>query len=223
VPAAGSAVAARDATQPAGAAVCLMNREMGQFEYMAAAAAAAAGSGSQVSSSAGSTASVCAPLVRSTVQGRRCVLPFTWQGAPRDDCIWRHGMSVCPVAASTAEAAAAAAGVSNRRAESAGDYYGGNQAGDDATEGLQDLLVSPTGASPWVWQQCARDYETRWEQPPVDAPGRRWVPADVQRDDGTVGGSVCSKNARGCCVWQQCARDYKTRWEQPPGNAPGRR
>jgi hypothetical protein len=158
--------------------VCLMDQEMGQFECMAAAAAAAAGSGSQVSSSTGS---VCAPLVRSTVQGRRCVLPFTWQGAPRDDCIWRHGMSVCPVAASTAEAAAAAAGgsSSNRRADSAGDYYrhnpAGNPAADDATAGLQDLLVSPTGSSPWVWQQCARDYETRWEQPPDDAPGRRWV------------------------------------------------
>jgi hypothetical protein len=149
--------------------VCLMDREMGQFECMAAAAAAAAGSGSQVSSSTAS-GSVCAPLVRSTVQGRRCVLPFTWQGAPRDDCIWRHGMSVCPVAASTAAAAAAAGGSINPRADSAGDYYGrnpaGNLAGDDATAGLQDLLVSPTGSSPWVWQQCARDYETRWERPP---------------------------------------------------------
>jgi hypothetical protein len=129
----------------------------------------------------GATGSVCAALVRSTMQGRRCVLPFTWQGAPRDDCIWRHGMSVCPVAGSTAEAAAAAAGdsSSNPRADSAGDYYGGNPggnpAGDDAQDGLQDLLVSPTGSSPWAWQQCSRDYETRWEKPPDNAPGRRWV------------------------------------------------
>jgi hypothetical protein len=136
--------------------VCLMDREQGQFECATAAAAAAG--------SKAATDSTCAPLVRTTVQGRRCVLPFTWQGGPRDDCIWRNGMAVCPVAGSTAEAAAA--GVITPSSSSSSSAAG-------AVSDLEGLLVSPTGGSPWVWQQCGVDYETRWEAPPADAPGRR--------------------------------------------------
>ncbi|KAF8057891.1 PRY3 [Scenedesmus sp. PABB004] len=76
---------APDATPPAGAAVCVANRELGAFECAVAGGAPAV--------------QPCAPLARATTSGAACALPFTWRGVPRDDCVWQDGLEVCPVAA----------------------------------------------------------------------------------------------------------------------------
>jgi hypothetical protein len=77
------------ASPSAGEASCIVNTDRGQFECRTAAAAA------QTSSSDGGVSGqweVCAPVARTTISGNKCLLPFKWQGALREDCVWHNGM-----------------------------------------------------------------------------------------------------------------------------------
>ena len=87
----------------------------------------------------------CAPLVRKTITGRRCSFPFTWEGIPRDDCVWTWGIQACPVE------------VTDHDTDDEGDPSGGS------SDGYQTANRTRV-----VWEQCAADYVTSWEQPSVE-------------------------------------------------------
>lgn len=178
---AGSSVdgASASASPAAGVASCVVNAERGRFECVTAIATTDASAGSRSSSSGrvGSAsnvmqpeaAEVCAPVVRTTISCSSCYLPFMWQGFLRDDCVWHNGMEVCPVLASAAEGAGGGGGVSAAGSKSSGSGI----PPVPATNALDWLSGAGTAAAvgaaaavgPWRWEQCSRDYVTKWDQP----------------------------------------------------------
>jgi hypothetical protein len=120
---------------------------------------------------------MCAPLRRTTTSGRRCSLPFTFAGAPRDDCVWSWGMEICPVEISDLDLDLGPDATPNTV--------------NPASAGVGFVNVSSTsggstgaGRPRVVWEQCIPDYQTSWDLPALNYT-KRWVAmvcCDVQAD-----------------------------------------
>lgn len=101
---------------------------------------------------------VCAPLRRTTTNGRRCSMPFTFAGTPRDDCIWSWGMEICPVEISDLDLGA------NPVNPGAGFVNVSSTSGGSTGAGHPRV----------VWEQCVPDYQTSWDLPALNY-SKRWV------------------------------------------------
>jgi len=173
----------------AGVASCIINADRGQFECSLALPGSSSGSmlpsstsGSRFST-VGSRKEACAPVVRTTISGNTCYLPFMWKGALRDDCVWHNGMEICPVLATAAELAAAAGLGSSEAFGPAlpptpatwGSTASANAAAN-ARNGSSSSSTLVAAGAPWRWEQCTKDYVTKFDAPRTSqATPKRWV------------------------------------------------